>query len=451
MATSKIPVKIQLIYHNMRGRADSHIRMLEEAGLPYDFAVAVPGPHAGKFMAFGGNKRKNFAPPYLIDGDVVLTQTLAITAYIGEKCGFTKGIDPDLALQYMLDINDFVDGFFKAYSEPAQLAKFMSGRGATFMMMFNEQIVGPFYFGAHFTYVDFLLCAYIDMLQVVVFNLAKKDITAPFNKIAASVAGIRALKSYQKHTALPLMKDSFLKNAEFAAAYVAAKAMNTDKPPAKKSRAAKKSPAVKPILTYFDGPMRAEAIRLIFKAGGLEFTDKRIKVADWPAMKKNPDAPTSKLFCQMPIIEHGDFLLGQSMACQSYAADLALPDTRATAKARAIDGMFQNVHADIFEKLLGCVHPTVSADAKAAALKTVNADCAPLFEAIERLLPGSGYIKGGATPSAADLVLFDLGTSVFPSLKRIDVDVTPYPKFNALVKTVGEFGPVKSYCAERHF
>ena len=56
--------------------------MLEEAGIPYDFEVAVPGPHAGKFAAFGGKGVKNFAPPYLKDGNVVLTQSLAIFAFV---------------------------------------------------------------------------------------------------------------------------------------------------------------------------------------------------------------------------------------------------------------------------------------------------------------------------------------------------------------------------------
>ena len=30
-------------------------------------------------------------------------------------------------------------------------------------------------------------------------------------------------------------------------------------------------------------------------------------------------------------------------------------------------------------------------------------------QAIERILPDSGFIKGGDTPSAADIVIFDLG------------------------------------------
>ena len=64
------------------GRANPIVRMLEEAGIPYDFEVAVPGPHAGKFAAFGGKGVKNFAPPYLKDGDVVLSQSSAIFAFV---------------------------------------------------------------------------------------------------------------------------------------------------------------------------------------------------------------------------------------------------------------------------------------------------------------------------------------------------------------------------------
>ena len=78
------------------------------------------------------------------------------------------------------------------------------------------------------------------------------------------------------------------------------------------------------------------------------------------------------------------------------------------------------------------------------------------LQAIERNLPDSGFIKGGDIPSAADIVLFDLGmirmdewmrtiggihvlgltirwcvvagTSSFPPLEKMGVDVSKYPK-----------------------
>lgn len=443
MATSKI----QLIYHEMRGRTDSHIRMLEEAGQAWEFGLAVPGPNAGKFRAFGAKTGKNFAPPYMADGEVVLTQTIAITKYIGEKCGFTKGADPNVALQYMLDIDDLVNGIFKAASAtPEDLAKYMTGRGAGVLAMINEQIAGPFYFGANFTYVDFLLCSYVDIFQAVYFGLAKEDMTAPFANIASAVGGIRALKSYQNYTALPLMKDSFKKDAKYASAYLAAKKNPAESAPALPAAAAGSDELE---LTYFDGPGRAELIRLILKAGDFKFKDTRLSFPEWGAIKQDPKSAPNKLFGALPIIGRGDFRLGQSRAIQSYAADVALPNTRKTAKDRAIDTMFQNTHSDAQSILYKCLFG--SDDSKAAATKTINEDMKGVLSAFERLVPGSGFIKKGDQPSAADLSVFDIYTSVFPGVKTLGVKLDPYPKSVALVERIGAYSSVAAYVKERGF
>ena len=78
------------------------------------------------------------------------------------------------------------------------------------------------------------------------------------------------------------------------------------------------------------------------------------------------------------------------------------------------------------------------------------------LQAIERNLPDSGFIKGGDIPSAADIVLFDLGmirmdewmrtiggihvhgltvgscvvagTSSLPDINKLGVDLAKYPK-----------------------
>ncbi len=56
----------------------------------------------------------------------------------------------------------------------------------------------------------------------------------------------------------------------------------------------KMSPKVK--LTYFEIRGRAELVRLILKAGGVEFEDKRISQENWPAIKASENSqkkPTS--------------------------------------------------------------------------------------------------------------------------------------------------------------
>lgn len=200
-------------------------------------------------------------------------------------------------------------------------------------------------------------------------------------------------------------------------------------------------------LTYFDGNGRGEAIRLILKAGGVDFTDERLSFPEWGEVKADPDSVPNSLFGQLPIITHGDFKLGQSRAVQTYAAYLALPSTCATPKAAAIDAMFQNAHADVQGMLYKCCFGTD--ESKAAATAKIDETVAPTMQAIERNLPDSGFIKGGDIPSAADIVLFDLGTSSFPPLEKMGVDVSKYPKFNKLVAAVGAFPAIAEYVASR--
>lgn len=197
-------------------------------------------------------------------------------------------------------------------------------------------------------------------------------------------------------------------------------------------------------LVYFPLHGRGEAIRLILKAGGVDFVDER--VTDWGAIKGDPDSAPSQLFGTLPIITHGDFKIGQSRAVQTYAAKIALPSTCATPKAAAIDAMFQNAHADVQTELFKCIFGPD--EAKEAAKASIDDNVAKSMAAIEKNLPDDGFIKGGDTPSAADIVMFDLATNSC-NLAGLGVDVSKYPKFNKLAAAVGEYPPIAAYVAER--
>jgi len=71
--------------------------------------------------------------------------------------------------------------------------------------------------------------------------------------------------------------------------------------------------APKYILNYFDSAGRAEAIRLMFHAAGVEFTDNRIVRATWPKHK-----PDSKFFFHLK----GTFFRCQSKPCTSAKASV---------------------------------------------------------------------------------------------------------------------------------
>jgi len=67
-------------------------------------------------------------------------------------------------------------------------------------------------------------------------------------------------------------------------------------------------------LTYFNVRARAEVIRLIFAAAGVEYEDVRITRDQWPALK--PETP----FGQLPMLEVDGQKLSQSIACARYLA-----------------------------------------------------------------------------------------------------------------------------------
>ncbi|XP_022105699.1 hematopoietic prostaglandin D synthase-like [Acanthaster planci] len=67
-------------------------------------------------------------------------------------------------------------------------------------------------------------------------------------------------------------------------------------------------------LTYFDFRGRAEVIRLLFAASGIEFEDVRIAIEDWSAMKQ------STPFGRLPLLEFDGIVLPEARAIANYVA-----------------------------------------------------------------------------------------------------------------------------------
>ncbi|RZB40563.1 glutathione S-transferase [Asbolus verrucosus] len=72
------------------------------------------------------------------------------------------------------------------------------------------------------------------------------------------------------------------------------------------------APAYK--LTYFDVRGVAEPIRFLFKYGGIDFEDVRIKHEEWPQFKEKTP------FGQLPVLEHNGKQVNQSIAVARYVA-----------------------------------------------------------------------------------------------------------------------------------
>merc|ERR1712212_486415 len=72
-------------------------------------------------------------------------------------------------------------------------------------------------------------------------------------------------------------------------------------------------------LTYFDLRARAEPCRLLLAYGGLQYKDERIPPPWEPASTWATVKPTTP-FGQLPLLQWGDEVICQSMACARFVA-----------------------------------------------------------------------------------------------------------------------------------
>ena len=209
---------LRILYHAMLGRAGAVVRMCEEKGQPYEFISDFP-ELAKVCGAFGAAESGTFAPPVVQDGDVTVSQSGACTMYIGEKLGLSAGVpNAAVAMQHLCDIGDWVVECGNAFSAIKELAPeeavqslraFAQKRFVQWVAVLEQSIVGPFYYGAEATYVDYFLVSSVDWLQEVWLKGLPVWETG-CAKIMAVVASIRALASYADYAGpLKTVRDGF--------------------------------------------------------------------------------------------------------------------------------------------------------------------------------------------------------------------------------------------------
>ena len=101
----------------LQGRGEFVRLVLEEAGAPYVDVARLPEDQGGGFkplLAFMHGDRPGqpaYAPPILVHGEVVLAQSAAICAYLGERHGLVPEDEAGRkqALQLQLTIGDVSD------------------------------------------------------------------------------------------------------------------------------------------------------------------------------------------------------------------------------------------------------------------------------------------------------------------------------------------------------
>lgn len=216
---------IVIHYWPMLARASGLIRMCAEAGVAWE--------HKTEMKEFGcalfGADSENLAPPIITDGEVTISQSIACHVYLGNKFGFNKNIPyPELALQYMLDLDDLHNEMKGAYMKGADdikdLKEYLTGdRYKNHLSAVNRQIKGPYYFGNDPTYLDFMAVSYFDMCETRWLNplLDKSGDTVAEHapKLRTLLDRTRALESAKKVESLPQVLPSRIVSPERVATW----------------------------------------------------------------------------------------------------------------------------------------------------------------------------------------------------------------------------------------
>jgi glutathione S-transferase len=199
-----------------------------------------------------------------------------------------------------------------------------------------------------------------------------------------------------------------------------------------------------PTLTYFDATGRANLTRLVFVAGNVEFIDQR--VANWPEIKADPTSVPSKLFGQLPCIEHNGTMLAQSIALAFYAAELGIWKNMSAAD-RATDTMVLVTNDELKDVMLKCLFG--DEESKKAGKEALQEKAGKLMAALEKMLersPCEGpFFTSASGPTLADLAVFDNIENLLPGLKALDFDFSAYPKLVACAHAVGETEAIKNF------
>lgn len=192
---------LTIYYWPMAGRAGAAIRMLEEAKVEYVHKSEFP-EIASQVSAFGGQS-SSFAPPVVVDGDTVVSQSAAVAMYIGQKYGFdVPSGQTARAVQIMNDFGDYFTELTKALTGSAEDAKkFLDGRNKQWVAQFERAYKGEFLFGDNASYVDYLVHAVVTFADINLLAQLKSeagiDALADSPKLKAAVAAIQALESVQ--------------------------------------------------------------------------------------------------------------------------------------------------------------------------------------------------------------------------------------------------------------
>jgi len=213
-------------WDGLQGRGEFIRLALEDAGAAYvDVAREAESEGRGMPAMMGLLKGEGlpdgmiapFAPPFLKDGDLILSQVANILFYLGPKLGLAPASEADrfLANGLQLTVTDLVaevhdthhpiaTGLYYEDQKPeakARSADFRQNRMPKFLGYFERVLArskGTYVFGGEATYVDFSLFQIVEGLSYA-FPKAMKSVKPSYPKLFAlhdAVAERPTLKPY---------------------------------------------------------------------------------------------------------------------------------------------------------------------------------------------------------------------------------------------------------------
>lgn len=373
--------KIVIRYWPFLGRASPFFRMCAEAGVEFEHES---DPEKMQCALFGA-KTTNLAPPMVVDGDVIVSQAPAVAKYLGEKLGLTAGIkNPSVALQYTMDISDLHEAMRGAFNggivkkDLFECPKFMAERFTAICSALERAIQGPFFFGEKFSWVDFALAGYWDMIECKWLEPLREktgDVLASFPKIKAIIAAIRALPSAAKITVPKLGADL---TPELVATY--------PKEELPKVEVSSDPPTTAKTMTIMYWPFLARASPLfrMCAEAGVEFEH----VSDPEKMQCALfGAKTSNL--APPMVVDGDVIVSQAPAAAMYLGEKF--GFTAGIKVPEIALQYVSDVGDLHEAMRGAFNPCIEKGDLSEAPKFMSERFNAIVGAIERSIQGPFY------------------------------------------------------------
>eukprot|EP01125_Pyxidicula_operculata_P018112 TRINITY_DN640_c0_g1_i1.p1 TRINITY_DN640_c0_g1~~TRINITY_DN640_c0_g1_i1.p1 ORF type:complete len:213 (+),score=41.36 TRINITY_DN640_c0_g1_i1:737-1375(+) len=199
-------------------------------------------------------------------------------------------------------------------------------------------------------------------------------------------------------------------------------------------------------LTYFDFGGRAEAVRLAFYIGGVEFNDHRIQVSEWPQLK--PTTPLGSI----PVLEFDGKAIAQSNTILRLAGKLGglyPSDPYLSAKADEISDSVEDFNSHNPDNFFGIMFSNASQEEKAKKFQDISTGdgwAHKWFTITDKLLTNSGFdtFSAGDSVTTGDLKLYTLINTV-KFFFGGDEFVARYPRILKLFNAVDSHPKVKEW------